>query len=285
MLAEDEDYTGRILSIIADERCNAEYAVDQAGRQFEDMFSGMDDEYMRARAADIRDVTRRIIGCLTGAEESGIDSDGPVILAADDLAPSETVRLDRKKVLGFIMREGSVNSHTAILARSMGIPAVSALGDSLKEEYDGMTACVDGEDGSVVIDPDEAALDAWRERVRKQREARELLETLKGQEDVALDGRRMHIYCNIASPEDVEAVIENDGRGIGLFRTEFLYLAAGDYPGEEEQFMVYKSVAAAMKGKTVVIRTLDIGTDKQADYFGRTERKTLRWASGAYGGA
>ena len=231
------------------------------------MFASMDDAYMQARAADIRDVSRRIINNLMGVVEGGIDSDEPVILAADDLAPSETIQLDKSKILGFITREGSANSHTAILARTMGIPAICSLGDGLKSEYCGRLTYVDGETGQVILDPDELTLAALREKHQKQQEMKELLETMKGQEDVTLDGRKINVYCNIGSPEDVAAVLANDGQGIGLFRSEFLYLAAEDYPTEEEQFQAYKTVAAAMNGKRVIIRTLDIGADKQVDYF------------------
>ncbi|MBQ8507630.1 MAG: phosphoenolpyruvate--protein phosphotransferase [Clostridia bacterium] len=268
MLVEDEDYAGRIQAILEEEQCSAEYAVQQAGRQFAAMFAAMDDAYMQARAADIRDVSRRIINNLMGIAEGGIDSEEPVILAADDLAPSETIQLDKRRILGFITREGSANSHTAILARTMGIPAVCGLGESLKREYSGRTAYVDGETGQVVLDPDALTLAALREKHQKQLEIKELLNTMKGQEDITLDGRKIEVCCNIGSPEDVAAVLSNDGQGIGLFRSEFLYLAADDYPSEEEQFRAYKSVAAAMNGRRVIIRTLDIGADKQVDYFG-----------------
>ncbi len=267
MFVEDEDYVECIRSVLEDEGCNAEYAVQQAGEQFAAMFAAMDDAHMQARAADIRDVSRRIINNLTDIAEGGIDSDEAVILAADDLAPSETIQLDKSKILGFITREGSANSHTAILARAMGIPAICSLGDSLKNEYSGRLTYVDGETGQVILDPDDLTLAALREKHQKQQEMKGLLETMKGQEDVTLDGRRINVYCNIGSPEDVAAVLANDGQGIGLFRSEFLYLAAEDYPTEEEQFRAYKTVAAAMGGKRVIIRTLDIGADKQVDYF------------------
>ena len=267
MFVEDEDYVECIHGILDDEQCNAEHAVQQAGEQFAAMFAAMDDAYMQARAADIRDVSRRIINNLMGVVEGGIDSDEPVILAADDLAPSETIQLDKSKILGFITCEGSANSHTAILARTMGIPAICSLGESLKQEYNGRLTYVDGETGQVILDPDELTLAALREKHQKQQEMKELLETMKGQEDITLDGRKINVYCNIGSPEDVAAVLANDGQGIGLFRSEFLYLAADDYPTEEEQFQAYKTVAAAMNGKRVIIRTLDIGADKQVDYF------------------
>ena len=267
MFVEDEDYVECINSVLEEESCNAEYAVQTAGAQFSEMFANMDDAYMQARAADVRDVTQRILNNLMGIAEGGIDSDEPVILAADDLAPSETLQLDKSKILGFVTKGGSGNSHTAILSRTMGIPAVCGLGDSLKEEYAGRTGYIDGETGQIVLGPDEITLAAFQAKYQKQQEFKQLLQAMKGQEDVTLDGREMMVYCNIGSPEDVPAVLANDGQGIGLFRSEFLYLAASDYPNEEEQFHAYKTVAAAMDGKRVVIRTLDIGADKQVDYF------------------
>lgn len=267
MFVEDDDYVESFMDTLTEEKCNAEYAVQMAGEQFAAMFTAMDDAYMQARAADILDVMRRIINNLKGIAEGGIDSEVPVILAADDLAPSETLQLDKSKILGFITQGGSGNSHTAILARTMGIPAICGLGDQLKENYQGREAYIDGETGQAILDPDEITLTAMKDKYRKQQELKELLLSMKGQEDVTLDGRKMMVYCNIGSPEDVDAVLANDGQGIGLFRSEFLYLAASDYPSEEEQFKAYKAVAAAMNGKRVVIRTLDIGADKQVDYF------------------
>ena len=268
MFVEDEDYVECILSCLEEEGCNAEYAVQMAGAQFAAMFAAMDDAYMQARAADIRDVSQRILNNLMGIVEGGIDSEEPIILAADDLAPSETIQLDKSKILGFVTQGGSSNSHTAILARTMGIPAICGLGDALKAEYAGRVAYLDGETGSVVLDPDELTHAQIREKYNKQQEMKEILATMKGQEDVTLDGKKMLLYCNIGSPEDVSAVLANDGQGIGLFRSEFLYLSASDYPSEDEQFEAYRAVAAAMNGKRVVIRTLDIGADKQVDYFG-----------------
>ena len=267
MFVEDEDYVECILSCLEEEGCNAEYAVQMAGEQFAAMFAAMDDAYMQARAADIRDVSQRILNNLMGIVEGGIDSEEPIILAADDLAPSETIQLDKSKILGFVTQGGSSNSHTAILARTMGIPAICGLGDALKAEYAGRVAYLDGETGSVVLDPDELTHAQIREKSNKQQEMKEILATMKGQEDVTLDGKKINVYCNIGSPEDVAAVLNNDGQGIGLFRSEFLYLAANDYPTEEEQFQAYKAVASAMGGKRVIIRTLDIGADKQVDYF------------------
>ena len=267
MFVEDEDYVECILTCLEDESCSAEYAVQTAGEQFAAMFAAMDDAYMQARAADIRDVSQRLLNNLMGIVEGGIDSDEPVILMADDLAPSETIQLDKSKILGFATQGGSSNSHTAILARTMGIPAVCGLGDSLKAEYSGRMAYIDGETGCVYLDPDELTLLTLKEKFDKQQEMKVLLQAMKGQEDVTLDGKKVNVYCNIGSPEDVSAVLANDGQGIGLFRSEFLYLATSDYPTEEEQFQAYKSVAAAMNGKRVIIRTLDIGADKQVDYF------------------
>lgn len=267
MFVEDEDFVECIHSVLEEEGCNAEYAVQQAGEQFAAMFAAMDDAYMQARAADVKDVSRRILDNLMGIVDGGIDSDVPVILAADDLAPSETLQLDKTKILGFATQRGSGNSHTAILARTMGIPAICAVGDSLLESYSGRQCYIDGETGELVLDPDAITLAALNEKFEKQRELKHLLETMKGQEDVTLDGRKIMLYCNIGSPEDVAAVLNNDGQGIGLFRSEFLYLSASDYPTEEQQFEAYRTVASAMNGKRVVIRTLDIGADKQVDYF------------------
>lgn len=267
MFVEDEDFVECITSLIDEESCNAEYAVEQAGIQFAAMFAAMDDAYMQARAADIKDVAKRILNNLLGVVDGGIHSDVPVILAADDLTPSETLQLDKSKILGFVTMGGSGNSHTAILARTMGIPAICGAGEALAEGYNGRVGYIDGETGQLIIDPDAMTQAALKEKYEKQQETKKLLETMKGQEDITLDGKKMLLYCNIGSPEDVAAVLANDGQGIGLFRSEFLYLSASDYPTEDEQFEAYRSVAAAMNGKRVVIRTLDIGADKQVDYF------------------
>ena len=267
MFVEDEDFVECITSLIDEKSCNAEYAVEQAGIQFAAMFAAMDDAYMQARAADIKDVAKRILDNLLGVVDGGIRSDVPVILAADDLAPSETLQLDKSKILGFVTMGGSGNSHTAILARTMGIPAICGAGEALAESYNGRVGYIDGETGQLIIDPDAMTQAALKEKYEKQQETKKLLETMKGQEDITLDGKKMLLYCNIGSPEDVAAVLANDGQGIGLFRSEFLYLSASDYPTEDEQFEAYRSVAAAMNGKRVVIRTLDIGADKQVDYF------------------
>ena len=267
MFVEDEDFVDCMDAALEEKHCTAERAAEIAGEQFAAMLAAMDDPYMQSRAADIKDVARRILNNLMGVVEGGIDSEEPVILAADDLAPSETLQLDKSKILGFITQGGSGNSHTAILARTMGIPAICGLGDALKQELNSRTAYIDGETGQIAIDPDDITLTAFQSKLEKQQEMKTLMETMKGQEDVTLDGREMMVYCNIGSPEDVAAVLSNDGRGIGLFRSEFLYLASSDYPTEEEQFLAYKEVAAAMDGKRVVIRTLDIGADKQVGYF------------------
>ena len=266
MFLEDEDYTGAMDELLA-QGFNAEYAVDQAGQEFAAMLASMDDPYMQARAADIKDVTGRILNNLMGVVAGGIDSDVPVILCADDLAPSETIQLDKKKILAIATQKGSGNSHTAILARTMGIPAVCGLGEDFNEDFHGKQAYIVGETGQVILEPDEETLLSLKARHAKQEETRELMRSMVGQKDVTLDGKQVNVYCNIGSPEDVASVLANDGQGIGLFRSEFLYLASEDYPTEEEQFRAYKEVAAAMNGKRVIIRTLDIGADKQVDYF------------------
>ena len=273
MFVEDEDFVECITSLIDEESCNAEHAVEQAGIQFAAMFAAMDDAYMQARAADIKDVAKRILNNLLGVVDGGIRSDVPVILAADDLAPSETLQLDKSKILGFVTMGGSGNSHTAILARTMGIPAICGAGEALAEGYNGRVGYIDGETGQLIIDPYAMTQAALKEKYEKQQETKKLLETMKGQEDITLDGKKMLLYCNIGSPEDVAAVLANDGQGIGLFRSEFLYLSASDYPTEDEQFEAYRSVADAMNGKRVVIRTLDIGADKQVDYFDMKEEE------------
>ena len=266
MFLEDEDYMGAMDELLS-QGFNAEYAVDQAGQEFAAMLASMEDPYMQARAADIKDVTGRILNNLMGVVEGGIDSQVPVILAADDLAPSETIQLDKSKILAIATQKGSGNSHTAILARTMGIPAVCGLGEDFNEDFHGKQAYIVGETGQLILEPDEETLVSLKARHAKQEETRELMRSMVGQEDVTLDGKRVHVYCNIGSPEDVASVLANDGQGIGLFRSEFLYLASQDYPTEEEQFQAYKEVAAAMNGKRVIIRTLDIGADKQVDYF------------------
>ena len=268
LLVEDEDLIGAVVETIEAEHCTAEYAVRQAREEYAAMFAAMEDSYMQARAADVRDVAQRLIKNLSGAEREEISSDVPVILAAEDLTPSETMQLDKTKLLGFVTRGGSGNSHTAILARALGIPAICCVGDAMPQTADGCAACVDGETGQLILEPDPETLAVFQEKYARQEEARHLLEAMKGQADVTPDGRSIKLYCNIASPEDLPGVLANDGRGIGLFRSEFLYLRSADCPTEEEQFRAYRDVAAAMKGMPVIIRTLDIGADKQVAYLG-----------------
>ena len=267
MMAEDMDYEEAIEGIIREEKLCAEIAVSRTGDQFAEMFEAMDDSYMQARAADVRDVSRRIVSVLCGVVQGGIASDVPVLLAADDLAPSETIQLDKSKILGFVTAYGSGSSHTAILARTMGIPAIVGMGDSLKKEYEGRQVIVDGGTGAVIIDPDDETRARMTEKREEQMALQRMLETLKGQDNVTKDGRSVRIYCNIGSPEDVHAVQANDGGGIGLFRSEFLYLNSKTYPTEDEQFEAYKAVLSDMDGKEVIIRTCDVGADKQIDYF------------------
>ena len=267
MMLDDLDFVESIEGMIENDRVNAEAAVSDTGAQFAEMFAAMDDSYMQARAADIRDISARVIGILTGEGESGIVSDVPCIVAADDLAPSETVQLDKSLILGFITAGGSANSHTAILARTMGIPAIIGAGDALQAEMEGKYAIIDGQTGEVVIEPDDAEREHLLKKQAKEKALKELLDQLKGKPNVTKDGRNVMVYCNIGSPADIDAVLQNDGGGIGLFRSEFLYLQGSDYPTEDEQFEAYKTVAERMGGRRVIIRTLDIGADKQADYF------------------
>jgi len=266
MMCEDQDYEESIEAGIKECR-NAEAVVTDTAAEFAEMFATMDDTYMQARAADVRDVSNRIIGILSGVVQGGIDSDVPVILTADDLAPSETVQLDKSKILGFITAGGSGSSHTAILARTMGIPAIIGVGDQIKAEYEGRDVIVDGGTGNIVIDADESTKAVLMAKREQQIKHREMLNQLKGKENITKDGQKVRIYCNIGSVEDVHTVLENDGGGIGLFRSEFLYLNCDDYPTEDYQFEAYKKVLSDMGGKEVVIRTLDIGADKQIDYF------------------
>ena len=267
MMCEDMDYEEAIEGFIKESGLNAEAAVTDAGAIQAEAFAAMDDDYFKARAADVKDISGRIVGILSGVVQGGIDSPVPVILASDDLAPSETVQLDKSKILGFVTSGGSGSSHTAILARTMGIPAIIGVGEQLKSEYAGRDVIVDGGTGSVVVDADEdtrARLMTKRAEILKRQE---LLNQLKGQLNVTKDGQEIRVYCNIGNPEDVHAVLENDGGGIGLFRSEFLYLNCDDYPTEEYQFEAYKRVLSDMGGKEVVIRTLDIGADKMIEYF------------------
>ena len=267
MMLDDLDFVESIEGMIENDRVNAEAAVSDTGVQFAEMFAAMDDSYMQARAADIRDISARVIDILTGEGKSGIVSDVPCIVAADDLAPSETVQLDKALILGFITAGGSANSHTAILARTMGIPAIISAGDALQPEMEGKYAIIDGQTGEAVIEPDDAERERLLKKQAKEKALKELLDQLKGKPNVTKDGRNVMVYCNIGSPADIDAVLQNDGGGIGLFRSEFLYLQGSDYPTEDEQFEAYKTVAERMGGRRVIIRTLDIGADKQADYF------------------
>lgn len=267
MMAEDLDYVEAIQALI-EGGLNAEAAVTDVAAQSAQMFASMDDEYMQARAADVKDVSGRIVAILQGLEENGIDSDTPVILVADDLTPSETVQLDKKKLLGFVTSGGSSSGHTAILARTMGIPAIIGVGDALKPEHEGREAIIDGATGQVVLEADPLIRDSMLKKRAEQIALKQRLEGLKGAENITLDGQKINIYCNIGSPDDVSAVKVNDGGGVGLFRSEFLYLACEDYPTEDQLFEAYRAAVAAMEGKPVIIRTLDIGADKQVDYFG-----------------
>ena len=267
MMVEDMDYEEAIQGGIMESGLNAEAAVSDAGEMQAAAFASMDDDYFKARAADVKDISGRLVGILLGVVQGGIDSDVPVILASDDLAPSETVQLDKSKILGFVTSGGSGSSHTAILARTMGIPAIIGVGDKLKAEYEGREVIIDGSTGAIALDPDEAT----RAQLMKKRadllKRQALLNELKGKPNETKDGQRIRVYCNIGSPGDVHTVLENDGGGIGLFRSEFLYLECDDYPTEDYQFEAYKKVLSDMGDKEVVIRTLDIGADKQIDYF------------------
>ena len=267
MMAEDLDYEEFIENGIKNEGTNAEAVVSDAGEQFAAMFAAMDDAYFQARSADVKDVSGRIVSILLGAVQGGIDSPVPVILASDDLAPSETVQLDKSKILGFVTSGGSGSSHTAILARTMGIPAIIGVGDQLKPEYEGRETIVDGGTGEVVIEPDAQTRETLLAKREQLLRRQVLLEQLKGKPNVTKDGQSIRVYCNIGNPEDVHTVLENDGGGIGLFRSEFLYLECDDFPTEDYQFEAYKKVLSDMGDKEVVIRTLDIGADKQIDYF------------------
>ena len=267
MMLDDLDYVEAITNMITTQEINAEFAVGTTGDNFSQMFASMDDEYMRERAADVKDISERVVSILSGSQEGGLVTDTPVILASDDLAPSETVQLDKDMVLSFVTQGGSTNSHTAILARTMNIPAIIGLGEGLTEEYEGKMGIVDGAAGKLFIEPDEETLKEYREKQAEYQEKQELLQKLKGEENISLDGQKVKLYANIGNASDIGAVLQNDAAGIGLFRSEFLYLENDDFPTEEEQFKVYKYVAETMAGKQVIIRTLDIGADKQIDYF------------------
>ena len=274
MMLEDDDYKESVEHIIESQMVNAEYAIAQTGDNFSQMFAAMDDEYMRGRAADVKDITERLLGILSGNTGSGVDVDEPVIMVAEDLAPSETVQMDKSKILSFVTQKGSVNSHTAILARTMGIPALIGSDIVIDESLNGKQGVVDGTNGVVYIEPDEATLSAMQEEQRKDNEKKALLQELKGKEDVTLDGKKIKLYSNIGNIKDLANVIANDAAGIGLFRSEFIYLESDTFPTEEEQFNIYRTVAESMAGKPVIIRTLDIGADKQCDYFGLDKEDT-----------
>ncbi len=268
MMLEDLDYLESIENIIRSQQLNAEYAVATTADNFAKMFSAMDDAYMQGRAADVKDVSERVLDILCGVSDGMQEMTEPCIIAADDLAPSETVQLDKSKVLGFATMYGSSNSHTAILARTMNIPAVIGMGEELKQEYDGKLSIIDGFTGTLYIDPDNETMTKMQDKRSKDLEQKALLEQLRGKENVTKSGQKINVYANIGNVSDLGAVIKNDAGGIGLFRSEFLYLENTDFPTEEQQFAVYKQVAETMAGKKVIIRTLDIGADKQVDYFG-----------------
>lgn len=267
MMLDDGDYLDSIRGMIRDEKVNAEYAVSTTGDSFSAVFASMDDEYMKARSVDVLDISKRVVNVLAGIVEGGIASEVPVILLADDLSPSETVQLDKSKILAFVTKNGSANSHTAILARSMNIPALVKTDVALLEEYNGIQAVVDGIDGTFIINPDEETTQKMIRKKMDYEKERTELQKLIGKDNVTTDGRRINVYANIGNTQDVEKVLANDAGGIGLFRSEFIYLGRNDYPTEEEQFEIYKEVLSRMGGKKVIIRTLDIGADKQVDYF------------------
>ena len=265
MMLEDDDYIDSVVNIIETQQVNAEFAVATTGDNFAKMFAEMEDDYFKARAADVKDISERMVNILSGNESGGALGDEPVIVVAEDLAPSETVQMDKEKLLAFVTRLGSANSHTAILARTMNIPALIEV--DIKEEWNGKMAVVDGYTGTFDIDPDEETLKKMQEKKEEDIKARELLQELKGKEDITVDGKHIKLYANIGGVKDVTSVLANDAAGIGLFRSEFLYLEADNYPDEEAQFQAYKTVAENMAGKKVIVRTLDIGADKQVDYF------------------
>ena len=265
MMLEDDDYIDSVVNIIETQQVNAEFAVATTGDNFAKMFAEMEDDYFKARAADVKDISERMVNILSGNESGGALGDEPVIVVAEDLAPSETVQMDKEKLLAFVTRLGSANSHTAILARTMNIPALIEV--DIKEEWNGKMAVVDGYTGTFYIDPDEETLKKMQEKKEEDIKARELLQELKGKEDITVDGKHIKLYANIGGVKDVTSVLANDAAGIGLFRSEFLYLEADNYPNEEAQFRAYKTVAENMAGKKVIVRTLDIGADKQVDYF------------------
>ena len=267
MMLEDEDYVDAILSMIRTEMVNAEYAVAVTGDNFSEMFAGMDDDYMKARAADVKDISNRLAGNLLGRQEMVMEDMGASVIVADDLSPSETVQIDKNKVLAFVTVHGSTNSHTAILARMMNIPALIGVPMDLEQIHTGMKAVVDGFQGEVIFEPSVDICQQAEKQIAEEKEKNRLLQMMKGKETETLDGKQINLYANIGSVSDVGYVLENDAGGIGLFRSEFLYLGRDDFPTEEEQFQAYKQVVQTMAGKKVIIRTLDIGADKQVDYF------------------
>lgn len=267
MMLEDDDYNESVENIIRMQQVNAEYAVASTGDNFAQMFSAMDDDYMRARSADVKDISERVLSVL-GGRATGIYASGePVIIVADDLAPSETVQLNKDLVLSFVTVHGSVNSHTAILARTMSIPALIGTAIPLTDDIDGKVGIVDGKNGCIYVDPDEDTLGRMQQLKLEEQEKKELLQTLKGRENITIDGKKIMLYANIGNSKDLAAVLQNDAGGIGLFRSEFIYLERDTFPTEEEQFQIYRTVAETMAGKPVIIRTLDIGADKKCDYF------------------
>jgi phosphotransferase system enzyme I (PtsI) len=265
MMLEDLDYNDSVQNLIEAQGLNAEYAVATTGDNFSDMFAAMEDEYFQARSVDVKDISERVISILSGADTGSDIGTEPVIIAAEDLAPSETVQMDKNSLLAFVTHLASVNSHTAILARTMSIPAVTEI--DIKPEWNGLLGIVDGNEATMIVDPDEETLAHYREIQKQEEEKQRLLEELKGKENVTLDGQKINLYANIGNVSDLVAVLKNDASGIGLFRSEFLYLEKDDFPTEEDQFAVYKKVAETMAGKKVIIRTLDIGADKQVGYF------------------
>lgn len=273
MMLEDDDYNESVENIIRTQKVNAEYAVAATSDNFSQMFASMEDDYMRERAADVKDISERILAVLGGGAKSTVNTEEPVIILADDLAPSETVQLDKDKVLSFVTVHGSVNSHTAILARTMGIPALIGTQIPLDAQVDGKLAVVDGSSGAVYVDPDPEILSEMQRRRQEEEEKKELLQQLKGKENITLDGKKVMLYANIGNIKDLATVIQNDAGGIGLFRSEFIYLEKEEYPTEEEQFKIYKTVAETMAGKRVIIRTLDIGADKKCSYFEMDEEE------------
>lgn len=265
VMVEDEDYAGSVLNIIETQQMNAEFAVAVTGDDFSRMFARMEDDLFKARAADVKDVSERLIGILSGKLNDENPVNEPVIIVADELSPSETIQMNKEKLLGFVTRQGTANSHTAILARTMNIPAL--IGVDIRKEWNGKRAVIDGYSGNLYIEPDKEIYEQMKACLEEDEKSQKLLQELKGKEDITLDGKKIKLYANIGSVKDVDSVLANDAAGIGLFRSEFLYMEARDYPSEESQFVAYKTVAEKMAGKKVIIRTLDIGADKQVDYF------------------